>query len=63
MRKEILYTFTIRFANGMKKVKKISLEEQTLPFMVMRLRQQYVKAFIDWSGTNGHKGTTELEAQ
>ena len=63
MRKEVLYTFTIKFPHGIEKVKKIALEEQTLPFMVMRLRQQYVKAIIDWEGTNGHKGTTEIGAQ
>lgn len=63
MKKEALYTFKIKFPYGKEKVKKISLEEQILPFMVMRLRQQYVKAVIEWEGTNGHKGTTELGVQ
>lgn len=63
MKKEVLYTFKIKFPHGVEKVKKISLEEQTLPFMVMRLRQQYVKAIVEWEGTNGHKGTTEIGAQ
>lgn len=63
MSKEVMYTFTIRFPNGVQKVKKIAVEKETVPFMVMRLRQQYLKAFIDWKGVNGDYGTTELGAQ
>lgn len=63
MNREVNYKFTIRFPNGYQKVKKIPLQQHTLPFMVMRLRQQYVKAFIDWQGENGDKGTTQIGAQ
>lgn len=63
MTREVDYKFTIRFPNGYQKVKKIPIQKHTLPFMVMRLRQQYVKAFIDWESVDGDKGTTELGAQ
>jgi hypothetical protein len=60
MNNEIPYTFTIRFANGVTKVKKMSCDKMTLPYLIMRLRSQYVKAYIDWKGADGSNGTTEL---
>ncbi len=63
MSMEVMYKFTIRFPNGIQKIKKIPIERHILPFMVMRLRNQYVKANIDWEGSNGDKGTTEIGAQ
>jgi hypothetical protein len=63
MRKEIPYKFTIRFDNGIVQTKKMSTEKEILPFLVMRLRQQYPKANIDWEGADGSHGTTEIGAQ
>lgn len=59
---EIPYKITIRFSNGYEKIKRISVDKQTLPFVIMRLRQQYIKAFIDWEGGDD-KGTTEIGKQ
>lgn len=59
---DIPYKITIRFPNGYEKIKRVSVSKQTLPFLIMRLRQQYIKAFIDWEGGDD-KGTTEIGKQ
>jgi len=59
---DIPYKITIRFPNGYEKIKRVNVSKQTLPFLIMRLRQQYIKAFIDWEG-GGDKGTTEIGKQ
>lgn len=57
------YKLTIRFPNGVTKVKKMSISKQSFPFLVMKLRSQYRNADIDWEGSDGSTGTTELGAQ
>lgn len=59
----IEYKFTIRFHNGTTKTRKIPIDKQTFPFLVMRLRYQYPKADIDWEGSDGSTGTTQIGAQ
>jgi len=59
--KPIAYTITIRFANGIKKIKKHTVEKEILPFLVMRLKSQYRMADIDWEGSDGSYGTTEIK--
>ena len=59
---DINYKVTIRFPGGIKKkTKQYSIDKQTFPFLIMRLRSQYVRADIDWEGSDGSRGTTEIK--
>lgn len=60
---EIMYKITIRFNNGVTKVKKVSTEKTTIPFLIMKLRSQFIMADIDWEGSDGSTGTTQLNVQ
>lgn len=63
MKQDPLYKFTIKFENGACTVKKITVSEEILPFMVMKLRSQYRTATITWEGSNGKSGSTEIGNQ
>lgn len=58
---DINYKVTINYPNGAKKVKKFSINKESFPFLIMRLRSQYVMATIDWEGADGSYGTTEIK--
>lgn len=59
---DINYKVIIRFPGGVKKkVKQYSIDKQTFPFLLMRLKSQYTKADIDWEGSDGSYGTTEIK--
>ena len=59
--KEVMFTFTIRFKNGVQKQKKMSIEKDLVIHLVRRLRMQYPTAVVDWEGSDGTTGTTELK--
>ena len=58
---EIPYKVTVRFSTGATKIKTYNIDKPTLPFLIMRLKSQYRMAEIDWEGTNGDCGTTEIK--
>ena len=60
---DIDYRLTIKFYNGTTKVRKISISKQTFPFLVMKLRSQYPNSDIEWQGSDGSTGTTQIGAQ
>lgn len=57
---EIQYKFTIRHNNGVVKVRKIPISKEIFPYLVMKLRSQYPMANIDWEGSDGSTGTTQI---
>jgi hypothetical protein len=59
--KEVTYKILIRYGNGYSKKKTFTATPITFIHLLRRLRQQYLLAELDWEGSDGSIGSTDLE--